>query len=61
MLKKINIDKQIDEHRCPGVHFCTVATTGYTAIKREHLCYICWLQYCRENRIEITYGDEVID
>ena len=55
---KINIDKKIDEHKCPGLYFCTVATTGYTQIEREHHCYICWLQYCRVNNIEIVYGDE---
>ena len=25
---KINIDREIDNRRCPGVYFCTVATTA---------------------------------
>lgn len=54
----INIDKQIDKGRCPGIYFCTVATTGYEQIEKEHICYTCWLRYCRENNIEILYGDE---
>ena len=37
---KINIDKEIDNHRCPGVYFCTVATTCYEEWKREHKCYL---------------------
>lgn len=52
---KINIDKKIDEHRCPGLYFCTVATTGYDQQKREHECYLCWKRYCQENNIEIIY------
>ena len=55
---KINIDKKIGEHKCPGLYFCTVATTGYPQIEQEHHCYVCWLQYCRANHIEIIYGDE---
>lgn len=52
---KINIDKEIDEHKCPGIYFCTVATTCYEEQVREHKCYLCWLSYCRENNIEIDY------
>ena len=54
---KINIDKEIDNHNCPGSYYCTVATTCYETQKREHICYRCWLAYCRENNIEIIYGD----
>lgn len=60
MLKKINIDKMIDEHRCPGLYFCTVATTGYSPIEREHECYLCWKRHCKENNIKIDYGNGVV-
>ena len=56
MKRQINIDKQIDKCLCPGPFFCTVATTYYDEITREHLCYECWLSYCRENDIEIIYN-----
>lgn len=52
---KINIDKEIDACRCPAPYICTVATIYYEPIEREHLCYKCWLQYCKENNIEIIY------
>lgn len=51
----INIDKKIDEGKCPAPMFCTVATTGYSQQEREHHCYLCWLNYCKENNIEILY------
>ena len=56
MKRQINIDKQIDNFVCPGPFFCTVATTCYDEMTREHLCYKCWLSYCRENDIEIIYN-----
>lgn len=52
---KINIDKEIDNHRCPGHYLCTVATTYYEPTKREHKCYRCWLSFCKEHNIEIIY------
>ena len=54
-IMKINIDKEIDAHRCPGLFFCTVATTGYDTWERENHCYKCWLTYCKEHNIEIIY------
>ena len=53
---QINIDKEIDAGRCPEICFCTVATTCYDPIEREHMCYKCWLLYCRRNGIEIIYN-----
>ena len=50
---EINIDKEIDAHRCPTVCFCTVATTCYDPVEREHMCYKCWLAYCKEHNIKI--------
>ena len=55
---RINIDKQIDEGKCPGLFWCTVATTCYPEWEREHKCYRCWKEYCKENEIEIDYGFE---
>ena len=55
MKRQINIDKQIDNHRCPSLYFCTVATTVYDPIKKEHKCYLCWKSFCLENDIEIIY------
>lgn len=52
---KINIDKEIDAHRCPGIFLCTVTTTCYTEQERENRCYRCWLAYCKEHDIEIIY------
>ena len=52
---KINIDKEIDACRCPEISICTVATTCYEPIEREHMCYRCWLDYCKKHNIEIIY------
>lgn len=52
---KINIDEQIDKHRCPAMYFCTITTTEYDQQTKEHLCYLCWRNYCKENNIEIIY------
>ena len=52
---KIAIDKMIDENKCPTRMFCVVATTGMSAQEKEHHCYLCWREYCRENNIEIDY------
>lgn len=54
-MKKINIDKEIDAHRCPGFFLCTVATTCYDEWEREHKCYLCWKDYCKTHNIEIIY------
>ena len=54
-MDKIIIDEMIDKHKCPALMFCTVATTCYEPQKREHLCYLCWRDYCRENNLEIGY------
>ena len=56
--RKIIIDDKIDKGQCPGLYFCTVATTGYDQITREHQCYICWKRYCIENNFEIGYQGE---
>ena len=52
---KINIDKEIDKRHCPYISLCTIGTTYYEENEREHLCYLCWLRYCKENNIEIVY------
>lgn len=53
----MNIDKKIDEGKCPEPSLCTVGTTVYTEYEREHICYKCWLSYCKREGIEITYED----
>lgn len=55
---KINIDKHIDRGHCPVLSVCTVATTCYSQAEREHICYNCWLDFCKRHSIEIVYGDE---
>ncbi len=52
---EINIDKEINAHRCPTIGFCTIATTSYESLKRENMCYKCWLAYCKENDVTIVY------
>ena len=52
---RINIDKEIDNQRCPGSCLCDVATTCYKTQVRENICYHCWLAYCKEHNIEIIY------
>ena len=51
----VNIDKKIDNFQCPEPCLCTVATTCYSEVEREHKCYRCWLTYCRTHNIEIIY------
>ena len=55
VIMQINIDKEIDAGRCPTLLFCTVATTCYDKLEKEHMCYKCWLAYCKEHNIEIIY------
>lgn len=52
---QINIDKMIDNHKCPEFSFCEVATTVMDKHKRENICYRCWLDYCHKNKIGIIY------
>ena len=54
---EINIDKEIDNHRCPTICLCTVATTCYEPIEREQRCYRCWKAYCQEHNITIIYDN----
>ena len=49
------IDKNIEDNKCPGRYFCTVATTCYEEHKRERICLKCWLDAMKENGIEILY------
>lgn len=53
----IIIDEKIDKHECPGIMFCTIATTFYDEIERQHICYLCWKNYCKYNNIEIGYKE----
>lgn len=55
----INIDEKIDNHRCPGAYWCVQATTYYEPQEAEHMCYLCWKQYCKDNGYKIDYGNGV--
>lgn len=54
-IKDSQIQKNIDDCKCPEPMFCTVATTCYEQYKRERMCLKCWLRYCKENNIEVIY------
>ena len=54
-MKIQEIDLAVENNRCPAIMFCTVATTCYDSYTREHICLKCWLQFCKENNIEIDY------
>ena len=56
--QKINIDRKIDEGRCPEPALCTVGTTGYSEQERKHICYRCWLNFCRQNDFEISHEED---
>lgn len=49
------IDKAVEELRCPGRYLCTVATTMYDNHARERRCLKCWLAHMKENDVEIIY------
>lgn len=49
------IDKAIEECKCPGRYFCTVASTCYEPHERERICLKCWLDHMRENEVEVVY------
>lgn len=53
------IDKSVEDHKCPGYYWCTVATTGYDAHTRERMCLRCWLEVMNERNIEVVYDEEV--
>lgn len=55
-IKIEEIDRNVEEHRCPGYFWCTVATTGYDTHTRERKCLRCWLNAMKERDIEIDYG-----
>lgn len=55
--QKINVDKRIDEGKCPEPALCTIGTTGYSEQEREHICYRCWFNFCKQNGIKIDYGE----
>lgn len=54
-MASINIDEKIDNHICPEPLICLQATTWYSKQESEHMCYECWLKYCKSNNIEISY------
>ena len=52
------IDKNVENHKCPGYFFCTVATTCYEPHTRERMCLRCWLDTMKERNIEVLYEIE---
>lgn len=55
-IKIEEIDRNVEEHICPGYFWCTVATTVYDTHARERKCLMCWLDTMKERNIEIDYG-----
>ena len=55
-IKIEEIDRNVEEHRCPGYFWCTVATTVYDTHARERRCLRCWLDTMKERNVEIDYG-----
>lgn len=48
----IDIDEKVDCGQCPPFSWCVWATTGG---KTERNCLKCWIKYCKENNLEISY------
>lgn len=49
------IDKNVEDHKCPEYFWCTVATTCYELHERERMCLRCWLNVMKEKGVEILY------
>ena len=54
-MKIQEIDSAVENNRCPAIMLCTVSSTCYDSHTRERICLKCWLQFCKENNIEIDY------
>lgn len=52
MRRTIDIDEKVDNGKCPADYWCVWATTGG---KNERDCLKCWIKYCKENNLEISY------
>ena len=57
-IKYEEIVENVVKHRCPGVFYCTVATTCYEEDERKARCLRCWLNTVKERNIEVLYGEE---
>ena len=57
-IKYKEIVENIVKHRCPGVFYCTVATTCYEEDERKARCLRCWLETMKERNIEVLYNEE---
>ena len=60
-MNEINYEEIVEnivKHRCPGVFYCTVATTCYEENKRRDICLSCWMKTMKERNIEVLYGEE---
>ena len=46
-MNEINYEEIVEnvvKHRCPGMFWCTVATTCYEEDERKASCLRCWLE-----------------
>lgn len=55
-IKYEDIVESVDEHSCPGMFMCTIATTCYEEKKRKARCTRCWLDTMKERNIEVIKG-----
>ena len=57
-IKYEEVKENVDNHRCPGMFLCTVATTCYSETERKFRCLTCWLKTMREKEIRVLYDEE---
>ena len=57
-IKYEEIKETVDNHSCPGMYWCTVATTCYEEDERKAICLDCWLKTMKERNIEVLYNEE---
>ena len=57
-IKYEEIKENVDNHRCPGMFLCTVATTCYEEDERKARCLRCGLDTMKERNIEVLYNEE---
>ena len=57
-IKYEEIVKNVDKYSCPGMYWCTVATTCYEEDERKAICLDCWLKTMKERNIEVLYDEE---
>ena len=53
-IKYESIIESIDKHSCPGMFYCTVATTCHDELDRRGICLDCWLRTMEERGVKVT-------